>query len=271
MELFASHLQPEIGSNMQRFGLATLCVSVLLINSAYSHDLWLASGREFPGRLRLSEGGTVSQVIHSRNDTPNPAYPNAVMKVAQIAVGPNQAVYFCSGLDGSLMHLLDGHHEIQSFEVAGQIRDLACTSEDHTVYYSVVPTPQDIAPLSDGHIYRRDLWEGNPQLVATIRQADVGGNWWGTFTIRDSEIYLATIYQPSRLFKWSSGTLAPEFPANQYHIKGLSVSTDGDFLFVDGSGKVWQTRDFSGVSPVLETPLGLTDVSHRALQTTVRP
>ncbi len=256
---------------MQRFGLATICVGFFLINSAHSDDLWLASGREFPGRLRLSEGGTIPQVMHSRNDTPNPAYPQAVMKVAQIAVGPDQAVYYCSGVDGSLMHLLDGRHEIQSLEVAGQIRDLACTSEEHTIYYSVVPTPQNGAPLADGQIFRRDLWEGNPQLVATIQQSEVGENWWGTFTIRDSEIYLATLDRPSRLYKWSAGTLAPEFTANQHHIQGLSVSSDGDFLFVDGSGNVWQTRDFITVRPVLETPLGLTDVSHRALQTTVRP
>lgn len=258
---------------MWRFGVAALLgIGLLSINSAHCEDLWLASGSEFPGRLRLSEGGTVPQVILSRSDTPNPAFPNAVMKVAQIAVGPDQAVYYCSGLDGSLMHLLEGQHEIQAIEVEGQIRDLACTSEEHTVYYSVVATPQNGEPLEDGQIFRRDFWEGRPQLVATIRQQDVGGNWWGTFTIRDSEIYLATSDRPSRLFRWSSGTLAPVFTQNQYNIQGLSVSSDGDFLFVDGNGNVMQTRDFVGISPtVLETPFALTDVSHRALQSTIRP
>lgn len=241
------------------------------IRGASADDLWLASGNEFPGRLRLSEGGTVPRVVLSRNDTPNPAYPNAVMKVAQIAVGADQAVYYCSALDGAVMHLLDGRHEIQVFETGQQVRDLACTSEEHTVYYSVVPTPQDGQPLADGQIYRRDLWEGSPQLVATIPQHAVGGNWWGTFTLRESEIYLATLDSPSRLYKWSAGAISPVFDTNTHDIRGLTVSGDGAFLFVNGAGQVWRTDDFQRYLPHLNTPLRLTDVNHRALASAVRP
>jgi hypothetical protein len=256
-----------------RFLLAMAFLSIITGNSGLVHadDLWLATGSEFPGKLRLSEGGTVPRVVISRHDTPNRAYPNAIMKVAQVAQGFDQAIYYCSGLDGSVMHLIDARHEIQLFEVAHQVRDLACTSEEHTVYYSVVPTPQNGQALADGQIYRRDLWDGSPQLVATIPQHAVGGNWWGCFTLRDSDIYLATLDAPSRLFKWSAGTVTPVFTGNTHEIRGLTVAGDGSFLLVNGTGQVWRTGDFQHFEAVLNTPLQLTDVNSRALATSLRP
>ncbi len=251
--------------------IATVVFQALGPMAIQADDLWLAAGDEFPGRLRVSQGETAPQVVLSRNPSPDPAYPHAVMKVGQIAVGHDQAIYYCSGLDGSIMHLLDDRHEIQVLEVAGQVRDLACTAEEHTVYYSVVSTPQDGRPLAAGQIFRRDLGEGSPQLVATIEQAAIGGNWWGTFTMRDSDIYLATLDSPSRIYKWCATALTREFTTNRYDIRGISVAGNGDFLFVDGSGEVWRTVDFTSVQRVLSTSLRLTDVNSRALSTTQRP
>jgi hypothetical protein len=193
------------------------------------------------------------------------------MKIAHVAVGPDGAVYYCSGLDGSLMHLLNGRHEIQSVEVAGQIRDLACTGEEHTVYYSVVATPQDGASLSDGYIYRRDFWAGSAELVAEIRQADVGGNWWGNFAIRDGEIYLISHDRPSRIHIWSGGSVRPAHLDNRYSITGLSVAANGHFVFTDGSGQVWETENFVHAQQVLQTTLELGDVAVRAAPDSRRP
>ncbi|TWT98980.1 WD40 repeat domain-containing protein [Neorhodopirellula pilleata] len=256
---------------MTGYRLLFILAALSFSGFAKADDLWLAVANEFPGRLRLSEGGTVPRVVFARRDRPDPAYPHAVMKVSQIAVGADGKVYYCSGLDGSLMHLLDGRHEIQASEVAGQIRDLACTGEEHTVYYSVVPTPQNSQPLADGIIYRRDFWAGSPEQVAHIRQADVGGNWWGSFAIRDREIYLATLDQPSRIFKWAGGNLQPVFTDNVHHVTGLAVSPDNHFLFTDGSGGVWETTDFVGVRSVLQTGLPIYDVAVRAASTGGRP
>ncbi len=250
---------------------AALTLAFLIGNVAIADDLWLAASSEFPGRLRLSEGGTVPRVVFSRSDRPNPAYPRAEMRVSQIAVAADDSVYYCSGLDGSLMHLLDGRHEIQVAEIDGQIRDLACTGEAHTVYYSVVPTPQNGQPLADGIIYRRDLWSGSPEVVARIRQADVGGNWWGCFTIRDGEIYLATLGQPSQIFVWSGGSLHPAYPGNTNSITGLAVSPDNNFIFTNSGGEVWETSDFVRTNSVLRSGLPLQDVAVRASATGVRP
>ncbi len=242
-----------------------------LSHVAYSDDLWLASQNEFPGRLRLSEGGTVPRVVLSRADHANPAFPNAIMKVARIAPGPERELFYCSGLDGSVMHLLDGRHEAQAFEFPGQVRDLACTSEPHTIYFSVVDTPQGSAPLGDGAIYRRDLWEGQATLVAEIRQAEVGHQWWGTFALRDDTVYLATHDSPSRIIAIQGGRSERVFTQNAFNIHGLGVGPDGQWLFVDGSGTVYQTQDFVQSQPVLQTGLRLSDVAHRPLQSTVRP
>jgi hypothetical protein len=234
-------------------------------------DLWLADASEQPGVLRLSEGGTSPHVAFARQPIPDRAYPEAIMKVSQIAVGADGRVYYCSGLDGSLMHLLDGRHEIQSLEVDGQIRDIACTGEEHTVYYSVVATPQDGQALGDGHIYRRDFWSGTPELVATVRQADVGYAWWGCFTIREGTIYLVTLGSPSRIFAWDHGQIQPVFHGNTHKIAGISASPDGGFLFVDGAGTVRETENFEDVHAVLSTKHHLSDVSVRASSHNERP
>ena len=237
----------------------------------YADDLFLAAGSEFPGRLRLSEGDGTPNVVFSRAERPNPAYPNAQMKLARIAISADRSIYYCSGLDGSIMHLLDGQHEIQVLEIDGQIRDLACTDEPHTIYYSVVPTPQEGEALQDGVIYRRDFQSGSPEVVARIPQADVGGNWWGTFCILDSEIVLLTNESPNRVFKWSGGSVSHEFGHNSLSLSGITVSNNKKFLVSARTGHVHETTDFQAFRTVLSTSLPLTDVSVSATETGGRP
>ncbi len=252
------------------FCLVALLVSCLSTWS-FGEDLWLAADGEFPGRLRFSQSGSEPRVLYTRASRPDPAYPNAIMKTGQIAVTTDGEVYYCSGLDGSLMHLLNGRHEIQAVEVSGQVRDLACTSEPHTLYYSIVPTPINNQPLSDGLIARRDFWQGSPDQVAVIRQADIGGNWWGIFTIKDGDIYLATMDFPSRIFRWSGGALTRVFPDNQHVIKSLSVSANNRFLFADGNGAVWETTNFSDANRILQTSIPLRDIASAASPISPRP
>lgn len=234
-------------------------------------DLYLSAGSDLPGKVYLSEGGTAERLIHTRPARPDRAYPNAIMKVAQTAVGADGKTWFCSGLDGSVMQLLEGRHEIQVFEFSGQIRDLACTGEAQTVYFSVVPTPQNGEPLADGAIYRRDLGEGRPTLVATIRQADVGGNWWGTFTIHEGTIYLATLEETSRIFTVSETgvTQVGEVPTTR--IRGLAIAGDGTALCVTGTGEVSALRNFSTPERVLQSARRWTDVSLRSPAENRRP
>jgi hypothetical protein len=183
------------------------------------------------------------------------------MKVGQVTVGPDDKIYFASGLDGYVLHLLDGRNEILSFEFLGQIRDLDSGNEEHMVYFSVVPTPQNGEALTDGKIYRRDLWAGQPNEVATVRQADFGGNWWGTFAIQNGTTYIATLENPSRIFKLTSAGPEQVFPANRFKIQGLTATPDGTFIFTDGSNTVYRTTDFDLVEPVIQGAGTFTDVA----------
>ena len=227
-------------------------------------DEWiLTDARAFPGQLWSSQSGTPVRAIHRREATANRAYPQATMKIAHVTVGPDGKMYFVSGLDGYVIHLLDGRNEVLSFEYPGQIRDVDSGNEEHTVYFSVVPTPQNGEPLADGKIYRRDLWAGQPTEAATIRQADIGGNWWGTFAIQDGATYIATFENPSRIFKLTTAGPEQVFTGNQYKIHGLAATNDGSFLFTDGTNKVYRTRDFVTVEPVLQSDRNFTDVTAR--------
>jgi hypothetical protein len=223
-------------------------------------DLWSCDQSAFPGALWLSEDGGGPRLVHRREPTANPAFPAAVMKIGRVAAGPDAAVYFCSGLDGYVLGLLEGRHEVLSLEHAGQIRDLSCGDEEHVVYYSVVSTPQNGEPLADGKIYRRDLWSGRPAEVATIRQADVGGNWWGTFTVREGVVYLATTEQRSRLFRVASGAPEPAFVANERGLRSLEAVGE-QFVVVDDAGDVLSTRDFVTFEPVAARSQPVTDIA----------
>jgi hypothetical protein len=249
---------------------ASLIVSLFATASSHADDLFLADGGAFPGKLWLSEGGTVERPIVERAATADRAYPDAIMKLAQAAVGSDGKIFYASGLDGCLMHLLDGRNEIMAFEFAGQIRDLATTGEEHTVYFSVVATPQNDGLLADGVIYRRDLWEGRPSEVARVRQADIGGNWWGAFTIKDGFVYVATQGEFSRIYRLTSS--GPELAFDtRVRVTGLTTGADGDFLFTTGDGFVYATRDFERIDTVLQTERRLSDVALRSSPDAVRP
>ncbi|MGD9723789.1 MAG: hypothetical protein AB7O59_04440 [Pirellulales bacterium] len=238
-----------------------LAAVVDLATIAAAADFYLADVRQFPGQLWLSRDGAAERLIFRSQPTANPAFPRAVMKVAQVAVGPQGEVYFASGLDGNVLHLLDGRHEVLSFEYPGQIRDLDCGGEEHTVYFSVVATPQNGETLADGKIYRRDLWAGQPSEAFTVRQAELGGNWWGTMAIRDGVAYLATLDVPSRIFKLAGGAPERVFEHNTYKIDGLTSGADGNFYFTDGSNQVFRTTDFQAIESVWRGNRSFTDVA----------
>jgi len=242
-------------------GMLVLVACGAACSAAAASDLFFADGRAFPGELWRSRAGVRVERIHRREAAANPAYPQAAMKLGQVAVGPDQKIYFASGLDGYVIHLLDGVNEVLSFEFPGQIRDLDCGGEEHAVYFSVVPTPQNNEPLADGKIYRRDLWAGQPSEVATVRQSQIGGGWWGAFAIQDGTVYIATLENPSRIFKLTTAGPEQVFPANRFKIAGLTAAPDGKFLFTDGSGHVYRTADFENVETVLDGGRPLTDVA----------
>jgi hypothetical protein len=115
--------------------------------------------------------------------------------------------------------------------------------------------------LADGKIYRRDLWQGQPSEVATVRQADVGGDWWGAFAVNGGETYIATLSTPSRLYKLTSGGAEPVFTNNQHRIEGFGADEDGHFVFTDGAGGVYRTGDFEQFETLIQGDRKFTDVA----------
>lgn len=251
--------------------VSALLAAAAAAPTAMGEDLYLTDGRAFPGQLWISRDGSPERLLHRREVTVNPAFPRAAMKLGQVAVGPEGKVYFASGLDGYVIHLLDGKNEVVSFEAPGQARDVACTDEEHTVYFSVVPTPQNGEPLADGKIYRRDIWAGQPSEVATVRQSQVGGNWWGTFTVRDNVFYLATLDSPSRIIKLTSGGPEPFATVNGYKLQGLASGPGETFHFTDGGDKVYRTADFQTIEPVFHGSRPFTDVGLKSTAETPQP
>jgi hypothetical protein len=242
--------------------LAWVLVVGLLPGSfaAGAESLYLADGQTYPGKLWVSVGGGSEELVFQREAVANPAYPEAAMKLGHVAVGPDRKVFYCSGLDGYVLHLLDDHHEVLSFEFPGQVRDVACTDEEHVVYFSVVPTPQNDEPLADGKIYRRDIWQGQPTEVATVKQSDIGGGWWGTFAIRDREIYISTHEDSSRVFKLSSS--APQLVGTiaGHKIAGFAGTREG-WLFAEGTGRIYRTADFATTEEAFAAVRPVSDVT----------
>lgn len=243
----------------------------LLHSNVRAGDLLLTDARAFPGQLWQSRGGQPERAIFRQQPIANRAYPNAAMKLGQVAVGSDRKIYFASGLDGYVLHLLGRSNEVVSFEFAGQVRDLDAGGEEHTVYFSVVPTPQNGAPLADGKIYRRDLWAGQPSEAATVSQSQIGGNWWGTFAIHNGTTYIATFENPSRIFKLTSAGPEQVFVANRFKIQGLTSAADGSFYFVDGTANVYRTSDFENVETVFRGGRPFTDVAVEEAAATTRP
>jgi hypothetical protein len=243
------------------FGPALLLVALGLPSFAVGEELLLTDFRTYPGELwQANSGGGETRLIR-RDATANPAYPRAITKLGQVTADPDGQIYYCSGLDGCLLALLDRKNEVLSFEFPGQIRDIDSGNEPHTVYFSVVPTPQNNEALADGKIYRRDIWAGQPVEVATIRQAEVGNNWWGTFAIVDGTPYIATLDNPSRIYKVTSAGVEPVFTTNNAKVIGLTSTPEGKFLYTDGTNKVYRTADFATVETAYDSARPVSDVA----------
>lgn len=135
---------------------SAFCLAVALVLScsataACAESLWFADASAYPGKVWRNSGSGGPTVTHHRLAKADRAYPNAVMKVAQIAIDVEGNLFFCSGLDNYVIRLVDGRHEILPFpEAPGQVRDVSCSMEPHTVYYSIVPTPQENAARRTG-------------------------------------------------------------------------------------------------------------------------
>jgi hypothetical protein len=136
-----------------------------------------------PGRLQL-------RTVYRRPETPRDERGQPVPRLGSLTQGPD-GIYFCSGLDGLIFRLQNGV-EKAVYDHDGQIRHVEYDDAPGKLLFSVVPTPQNHAPLADGAIHMLDL--PTKRIVSTIRiaQRDVGRDWWGQFAVSGKDIHVAT-------------------------------------------------------------------------------
>lgn len=240
--------------------LAAIGLTACTVNVLRGEELYLASSHSWPGAIWKSEHGLPERGVFDRPTTPLVSAPGSVPRIANLAITADGKQYYCSGLDGYILHN-NGGHDVVICKFDGQIRDVAIGRESHTIYFSVVPTPQTGEPLADGSIYKHDWYTGGPVEVARVSQKQVGENWWGAFTVHDSAFYLATLEDSSRLFRLDGNDAIPVHRNTGVRITGLAMNEDGEIYFATGATQVFRTRDFSRVDTALSTRRRVTDVA----------
>jgi hypothetical protein len=240
--------------------IAAIGLTVCTINVVRGEEFYLASTHSWPGAVWRSEHGLPEREVHLRPAAPLVSAPGSVPRIANIAVTADDKQYYCSGLDGYILHNLRGH-DVVTCKFEGQIRDLAIGREDHTIYFSVVATPVNGAPLADGKLYKYDWYTGGPIELATVKQQQVGGNWWGAFAIHDGSFHLATLEDSSKIFRLDGADALPIHSKTGFRITGFTISSEGEYFFATGEAQVFRTFDFQRVHSALATRRRITDVT----------
>lgn len=239
------------------------CASFLVVTgfaAAFGQDLYLADAAHFPGVLWLSREGRPERVVHRRDVKPLASAPGMIPRLAQVCVLPGGKQFFCSGLDGYVFHNLNGH-EVVSGDHKQQVRDLAPGDDDHTYYFSVVSTPQNGEPLAEGRIYRHDLYDGGPRLVATVKQEIVGNDWWGTFARKGEDFYVVTLRSPVRIYRLNGADAELKWESAERRVTALTFDGDGQPVIASGGTDIIRLRDFTDAQVLLRAERNMTEVA----------
>lgn len=232
---------------------------VASVATLYGEELFVTHNQHWPGLYWKIEGPD-REFEAMRRDVAAATTLNTIPRVANVAVLPDGRQFFVSGLDNAIMNNLDGH-EVTVFTVDGQIRDIDCGRETNAIYFSVVPTPQAGEALQDGKIYRRDLYAATNELVATVPQNQVGGNWWGAFAVKDGAIIVGVNHaNGSKFYKVNGGHVEAVMATSEFQVAGFNFDNNGDLVFTTGTPKIYRTTDFSRVDPVHVARQNLNDV-----------
>lgn len=229
---------------MKKFAL--VCVFAFVCEmagrGAAAETLYLADQNAQPGVVLAAEGNHQVGEIHRRGPRAHLDHVGAVGKIQSVAAARDGAVFFASGLDGYIFELRS-RRETLAYTHRGQVRDLAMSPSGETLFFSVVATPENGGPPSDGQIFELDLRSGNAGLYTNVRQAEVEQGWWGAFTMEGGKLFLGTIGKPSRIYEVIEDTPRAIFETYDLPILGLAVSNHGDLFYAGGTDKVFVVRD----------------------------
>jgi hypothetical protein len=243
--------------------LATLGLALVACSAsvASAEDLLLTMAKSWPGALLISEGGTWPREIYRHVE--GSRYLRAVVpRITAVAYGQSEGTFVCSGLDGSILKL-DGSRPRLLYEHNGQVRDLAIEDGEGRVYYSVLPTPKGGESAGDTEIWHYNLRSRRASRFAVITQRAVGGDFWGTFSIRGGVLYAGTLAPEGRIYRiFPGGRTELALESGRGPITGLTFAPAGELFFTTDSTKVFRTSDFRTSELVLEDPAAqFTDVA----------
>lgn len=179
--------------SIRQFLLSLVALLGLFAAACPARAEWaFAEFSPWPGEIKLAARGPEPRLYYRRPTTLSPNDGRAWPRLCTLTCAePGGPIYFASGLDSRIYQLGHGRERLV-FDAAGlekpgpQIRFVRMNRGNSYLYFSVVPTPQDGAPLSDGTIYALNLERKQVDFSIPVAQTDVGRDWWGAFLPDDS-------------------------------------------------------------------------------------
>ncbi|MFN0020627.1 MAG: hypothetical protein ACKVP0_20405 [Pirellulaceae bacterium] len=233
---------------------AALAGTLLGVNvaSAYTPNLFLADNNRWPGAIiKVTREGERDWHVVNPADLPRDAR-EAVPRIGSVAISPRGEVFYCSGLDG-LIYKLEGGRPIVVHHHGPPVRDLGFGSQPDILFFSVVRTPQNGEPLTDGEIYRKNVRTGDYGRLGVVRQDEVGGNWWGSLAVHRGQLYISTMGRTSRILRQRTTGWETLMEASSHVIQGIDFENGGDLYFVAGTGMIHRSTNLRDIENVTES------------------
>ena len=182
-----------------------------------------AFSRDETGRIyRLA--GAKAQEQYARLEAGNKG-------IFSIAESPNGEVYFCDATEPRIFMVKAGR-EVVSYKHSGLVKHLAFDPAGR-LHFSSVAGSRD-----DGVIYRLDGSVATP--VFTIRQADIGGNWSGTFAFDpQGRLWVSSgARRPASLYRVENNGYVKVFTTQASGIMGFVFLADGSVAYANNASSV---------------------------------
>lgn len=223
-------------------------VLLILSNVATAQNFLVVDQNAWPGKF-VSIRGASSSIYWQRGAVNDSLVP----KIRSLTPLPDGSIAFVSGLDRSILALrTNGEIELhQGGYLARQVR----TDSNGDLYWSGLETPQENNPLPDGFIYRRKASTGQVETLLTFSQELVRRDWWGSFDVRNGQVYVATLKSPSTIYRLENSIPKP-IATIASNISSFRLESDNSVVAADGAGGIFRVPD-------LQQPERIEFVVHR--------
>jgi hypothetical protein len=171
---------------VRRFAFALLMLFGLLACSRAQAELAYAEYGPWPGEIKIASPRAEPRLLYRRPLTLTPDDGRGFPRLCTLTSSEAGAIFFASGLDSRIYQLAGGRERLL-FDAGDvekrppQIRTVRSVPGNPYLYFSVVPTPQNSDPLSDGTIYALNLRSKQIDYSIPVAQTTVGHDWWGAF------------------------------------------------------------------------------------------